>query len=688
MHTIAKLMRRLLPVALTILLTVCLAYTPRIMEAASTPVITIVNPLDGAQLLDPAEARFEAVAHSPDAGTANGAGISAVVFELVGADYAARERFKAYCAFGGDDSCNPMPQELFDRLAGGSVVLRARAIAKGGATSPWVSHSFTIAAAAEPTATPEPPSPTPDPLPATATPDPLLATATPEPPSPTATATPPPAEPALLATQWQPLTLELEAQRDYGEKAAYTTVIVTAQFVQGERTMTVAGFWDGGRSWRLRWTPPTAGDWQYTITSNQDDPGLSRSGLIQAAPATGRGFLRVDPQHEAFGFDSGERPTLLGTTVYEVVKQARAGDTSWHEAFAQYRAHGIGKVRLLVYPWPTNPSRPTGYPDSAPFVDNDHDRLDLDHWRALDQVIARAEAEQLVVDLIIFANNARCFGTVAQDERYLRYVLARYAASPAVSWSLTNEWDLTGKDKAYWNALGAIVRAEDPWMAEGGLLRALSIHQSRGVAFAFADAAWPTHAVIQYNQRHGYSFGDQWGSASILPNSGRGLPVVNEELGYYGQNHNGVKVTRDQVRRALWGIVASGGYGTTGDASTVAGGLVYKSGRWHDLGAVYDDIRLLHDALSATPRWWEYTAQQGVIRGGQRVYAAGAPGVGYLVYAANGGQVALALAAGSYELTELNPRTGERKSLGASTQAVRWSPPVGADWALLATRVE
>src|SRR5690606_38065973 len=98
------------------------------------------------------------------------------------------------------------------------------------------------------------------------------------------------------------------------------------------------------------------------------------------------------------------------------------------------------------------------------------------------------------------------FGTQEQDERYVRYILARYAAFPNVIWCTTNEWEYTDRDEAYWDTIGEIVRSEDPWMAEGDAYRLLSIHNAtggrRGGKFSFFDSSWPVHVSVQYGVRN------------------------------------------------------------------------------------------------------------------------------------------------------------------------------------------
>jgi hypothetical protein len=165
-------------------------------------------------------------------------------------------------------------------------------------------------------------------------------------------------------------------------------------------------------------------------------------------------------------------------------------------------------------------------------------------------------AEQgVLADVIVFPYKQEgSYGTHAQDERYLRYALARLAAYPNVIWCLVNEWNYSNIPIDYWNRMGRVGRDEDPWSREGAFLRAHSIHQQTRPDWNFTDQTWPSHAIIQLGVRNrgtsarigdewanagkaGQRFrhGDEWGNHSIVRNWTGKYPVVNDEYGYIGE---------------------------------------------------------------------------------------------------------------------------------------------------------
>ena len=54
----------------------------------------------------------------------------------------------------------------------------------------------------------------------------------------------------------------------------------------GGAQVTVPAFWDGGQTWRVRFSPPTAGEWGYvTHVSDANNTGLHGQTGVFSAPA-------------------------------------------------------------------------------------------------------------------------------------------------------------------------------------------------------------------------------------------------------------------------------------------------------------------------------------------------------------------------------------------------------------------
>ena len=110
----------------------------------------------------------------------------------------------------------------------------------------------------------------------------------------------------MKVAQWRMAELSLTAQGDY--RAPFQELEVRADFVgpRGEK-LTRPAFWDGGKTWRVRFAPTSVGIWRFsTIASNTKDVGVhGQHGTVECIPYRGilpiykHGFLRCEKRHHA-----------------------------------------------------------------------------------------------------------------------------------------------------------------------------------------------------------------------------------------------------------------------------------------------------------------------------------------------------------------------------------------------------
>ena len=461
-----------------------------------------------------------------------------------------------------------------------------------------------------------------------------------------------------------------------GEIAAYTLPDVKADFhLQGTSiTKSVHGFYDikdGKIVFKIRFNASEIGTWTYTPSCALQANGGNCSNQIITTPGSftvrvskENGFLRRDPSRtDRFVYDSNLHPFIWGQTYYNilanVLDQQKGG--TWRDAIKKSaQSYSLNKVRLLVYPFEASEGGGIFFADTQPFLaETDHHRINLLHWRGLDAVVHTLyntkdkppDGNRILAELILFTDsNERSFGDDdVEDDRYVKYIVARYAAFPNVMWCLSNEWRASKpfKDKQYWNDRAATVMENDQWMYYGDFpnqapnlrQRALSIHPENVREFEYFNEIantnppsiqpWPSHAVLQFSINHGTCAGgsacsrsDEWASFSILNNRGRNMPVVNDEYGYLNTYRNGCYISQDEQRRAMWAIALSGGYGTFGDNS----GKSHSSGscpgtgndpppailaRWRLVNekdpAPYKDIKNMFDFFNTNFKesWWK-----------------------------------------------------------------------------------
>lgn len=90
------------------------------------------------------------------------------------------------------------------------------------------------------------------------------------------------AQDSVEVKQWQVYEVRMTATQNatnpyvaYLQEGRPARVTVRFTGVSGDaagRELTVAGFWDGGTTWKARFAPPTPGGWSFE--SHSEDPGL------------------------------------------------------------------------------------------------------------------------------------------------------------------------------------------------------------------------------------------------------------------------------------------------------------------------------------------------------------------------------------------------------------------------------
>jgi hypothetical protein len=333
--------------------------------------------------------------------------------------------------------------------------------------------------------------------------------------------------PARAAEQWGVFELSLTGPADGNP---FVDVEVSARFTQRDRSLSVPGFYDGDGVYRVRFMPPTPGEWAYVTRSNR--PGLDgQTGTLTVTkPSAGNhGPVRVRNTYH-FAYADGTAYFPVGTTCYAWTHQ---DEPLQEQTLATLKGGPFNKLRMCVFPkwYAFNTTEPPRYPfvargDATPAARWDHERFNPDYFRHLEKRIGQLRDLGIEADVILFHPYDRGHWgfdrmPAAADDRYLRYVVARLAAYRNVWWSLANEFDfLTEKTDADWERLLRTVAGADPY----GHLR--SIHN--GTRLFNHTHPLLSHASIQ----NGSAVAD-FGRAVLYRDVYR-KPVVLDEVKYEG----------------------------------------------------------------------------------------------------------------------------------------------------------
>jgi len=341
---------------------------------------------------------------------------------------------------------------------------------------------------------------------------------------------------------------------------SFLDVQLSAVFGNGSRSIEVPGFYDGNGVYRIRFMPDTPGRWQYETRANRWELTGKTGEFTVTPPEKGNhGPVRVHNTYH-FAYADGTPYVQIGTTIYNWLDTPEALQAETLQTLA---ASPFNKARMLLTPQRT--AYRTNFPPpfwpfaGTPPHDWDYARFNPEYFRHYEKRIGQLRDLGIEADLILFNPYGR-WGfekmDAAGDDRYVRYVVARFGAYRNVWWSLANEWDfLRTKNEADWDRLGALVQQCDPY----NHLR--SIHN--GNLLYDQNKPWVTHASIQN------STAVESAAAAELYRDVYRKPVVYDEVKYEGDGkYRWANLSGPEMVHRFWCGTIGGTYVGHGDYFT------------------------------------------------------------------------------------------------------------------------
>ncbi len=375
--------------------------------------------------------------------------------------------------------------------------------------------------------------------------------------------------------QWGIEEISLHSNRTYNNP--FSDVEVQARFTSKDQSILVKGFYDGGRTWRIRFMPQERGSWKFTTLSN--DPQLNnQSGAFQVIqPSHGN----HGPVHVAktfhFSYADGTPYFLLGTTLYNWLNRDEALQTETLETLGK---NPFTKVRFGLFPkwYEFNRVEPAMYPyvETSP-LKFDLDKFNPKFFQHVERRLADLERLGIQADIILFHPYDHLgFATMdaAHDDAYIQYVAARLSSFRNVWWTMANEYDLfdptmtPGQTIKDWDRMFQVLEKSDPYSHLRGIHNIDTWYDH--------SKPWITHAIIQDGTGHP-------ARRLIDARIRYKKPTVVDEYGYEGNNGEdwGSLSAKEEVSRH-WDITMAGGYGSHGETYVHPSGVLW----WASGGAL------------------------------------------------------------------------------------------------------
>jgi len=428
----------------------------------------------------------------------------------------------------------------------------------------------------------------------------------------------------------------------------YCDVHWSATFSQGDQRVTVPGFYDGDGVYRVRFSPPASGCWQYETRS--DRPELTgKSGSFTAGPPSGNNHGPVQVFETFYlRYADGSPYHQFGTTCYAWVHQPNELQEQTLKTLA---AAPFNKIRFCVFPksyYVANSNEPERFAfQKGADGKFDFNRPDPVFWRNFEQRILDLQKLGIEADIILWHPYDRWgFADMsdAEDDRYLRYCIARLSAFRNVWWSLANEYDFMTAQRAGhrgnkqwedWDRFFAILQKEDPHQ------RLRGIHN--GSQWYDHTKEWVTHASLQTSDMNG----------GVRFRSQYRKPVIYDECKYEGNISQGWgNLTAREMVQRFWLGTLSGCYVGHGETYLHPQDILWwsKGGVLH--GQSPQRIQWLKEFMSQAPAFHELQP----LGDDQGRFLLAKPGVYYLLYCSDRRNHTLTLAGNRpYKLDVVDP---------------------------------
>ncbi|NPV08186.1 MAG: DUF4038 domain-containing protein [Anaerolineae bacterium] len=370
---------------------------------------------------------------------------------------------------------------------------------------------------------------------------------------------------------WRVAELTLEADRRHSNPL-YDVVVEARLRGPGGRERRVEGFWDGGKTWRVRFAPDAAGEWHYDIVCRKGaDPGLDgRSGVVQCvagepdAALFRYGPVAVSPDGRHLIHADGTPFFWLADAAWNGVLKAKLSD--WKAYLRTRREQGFTAVMFVLTHWRAFLGDALGeraYTGAGPI------QVNPGFFARLDAKVEAVNREGLLAAPVLLwaiaAPDDRNPGySLPEDDAVAlaRYMVARYGAYQ-VAWLLGGDGDYEGEKAERWRRIGRRVFGD-------GHDRPVTMHP-RGVQWVgveFRREEW--FDFIGYQSGHGDSRdhlawltqgppATDWDTPPVRP-------VINLEPNYeyHVSYHSRQRFTDYHVRRALyWSLLVSPTAGVT-----------------------------------------------------------------------------------------------------------------------------
>ena len=425
-------------------------------------------------------------------------------------------------------------------------------------------------------------------------------------------------QPCELSFEWRDTELP-SGMRPYEDE------LLRIEFRSPEHTTyLIRGFWDGGHTLRVRFTPTQAGTWAYRVTSSFRRFDGQES-TFSVAETGNPGFVSV--ANVRHWWTTNKQPHLWLAAAAPFLAMDQAAFETWLDA---RKRDGFTHIRgpLLSANASLKPFAAGAEPNFA-------------YFQALDERILAAIGRGFTLDLLLAGSQSaqsNFFAENAEIEPLIRFLVARYGGLN-VTWQGIEHFEDEPGSRALLHQLGSLLQKYDAFQHPRST-------DARVSSFPLLQDGWMNYLI----------------EASPHPE----VAAVGRQFTEAPQVHVISAVEPDAFRHELWTCTTNGEYPSVSFEALRNEANVKAIQTW---------VKVVSDT-----RHWEFEPYFDV--DGAR--AVGLEEIGYLAYAQKPGIVEINLKKHKYNPVWINPITGEELPLKDYKGEVfsRPTPDNSHDWIL------
>jgi hypothetical protein len=274
---------------------------------------------------------------------------------------------------------------------------------------------------------------------------------------------------AVKVGQNEVFETSFESSKDYDNP--FLEVETDVVFSKGDKSWKVPAFWDGGKTWKVRFAAPEVGKYTYQATAtDKSNQGLNTAKQILTVteytgenPLYKRGKLQVTEDDRHFEFADGTPFFWLGDTWWKGLCK-RISFEGFQELTAHRKKKGFTVVQIVLGTYPDEPGllQPSWENEGGmPYLKKDFSEVNPEYFKFADRRLEHLIDNGITPAIVGGWGRAVEINAVGLPgyKRHYRNLVARYGAHPVI-WILGGE---TQKKHGPWYAAAEYLDATDPY---------------------------------------------------------------------------------------------------------------------------------------------------------------------------------------------------------------------------------